>query len=87
MTCEHVSLPGGGTAIVCSSHRSKRCKCGLPATLLCDWKVPSRESGTCDAPLCEGCTVSPAEGKDLCPKHAEAFGHWKAGREARTEAM
>jgi hypothetical protein len=77
MTCEHVSLPGGGSAIVCSSGRSKRCACGGRATLLCDWKVPSRRSGTCDAPICRRCTVSPASDKDLCPDHAEAYKTWQ----------
>ena len=76
MTCEHVSLPGGGTAIVCSSTR--RCKCGHRATLLCDWKAPERKSGTCDAPLCARCTFSPAPVKDLCPAHHQAFNEWKA---------
>lgn len=80
MTCEHVSLPGGGTAIVCTTGRGKRCKCGRRATLACDWKVPSRKSGTCDAPICDRCTTSPTEGKDLCPTHAAAFEAWKAKR-------
>ena len=78
MTCEHVQLPGGGTAIVCSSGRAKRCACGRRATLECDWKVKERHSGTCDAPLCSSCTMSPAEGKDLCPDHVAAFEQWKA---------
>lgn len=80
MTCERVSLPGGGTAIVCGTRKKKRCKCGRPATLACDWKVPGRRSGTCDAPICDQCTMSPAPDKDLCPTHAEAFKAWKAER-------
>lgn len=80
MACEHVTLPGGGTAIVCSSGRRKRCQCGRPAALACDWKVPHRRSGTCDAPLCASCTSSPAPEKDLCPLHAEA---WAAVLERR----
>ena len=77
MTCEHVTLPGGARAIVCSSRKRARCSCGRPAPLLCDWKV---EGGTCDAPICARCATSPAEGKDLCPMHGEAFAAWKAGR-------
>lgn len=77
MTCEHVSLPGGATAIVCSSGRRQRCKCGRPATLLCDWKVKTKKSGTCDAPLCSSCTTSPAPDKDLCPTHAAEFEKWR----------
>jgi len=46
MKCEHVKLPGGGTAIVCSSggrgyrERAHRCACGAIAGLQCDWKIP-----------------------------------------------
>jgi hypothetical protein len=81
MTCERVTLPGGGVAIVCGPRqRRKRCECGQPATLECDWKVPSRKSGTCDAPICAGCTTSPAPEKDLCPAHAAEFEQWKEAR-------
>jgi len=84
MTCDRVTLPGGFTAIVCSSRKPQRCvACGRRAPLLCDWKVPGKKSGTCDAPICEHCTTSPAPDKDLCPKHAEAFKAWKAEREER----
>ncbi len=75
MPCNVVSLPGGGRAIVCSSGRRKLCGCGKTSTRLCDWKVPSRRSGTCDAPLCEACSHVPATEKDLCPIHAA---EWKA---------
>ena len=88
MACEHVKLPGGGSAIVCGARRPHtKCGCGRRATLLCDWKMENptdhkfaRGSTTCDKPLCERCTTSPAPDKDLCPKHAEAFEHWKAAR-------
>lgn len=80
MTCEHVTFPGGASAIVCGPRRRQRCGCGRPATLLCDWKVPARRSGTCDAPLCDRCTFSPAPDKDLCPAHAAEFEAWKVGR-------
>ena len=80
MTCEHVTLPNGGTAIVCSSRRRKRCKCGRPEELLCDWKVPSGRSGTCDAPICRRCSFSPAPGKDLCPTHILELEEWNAER-------
>lgn len=80
MACHHVPLEGGGHAIICTSGRRKRCACGRPATLECDWKVPKRKSGTCDAPICAHCTTSPAPDKDLCPKHAEEWARWKAER-------
>lgn len=80
MTCETAKLPGG-VAIVCSSRRNQRCKCGNKATLLCDWKLPTKRlSGTCDKPLCTRCTFSPAPDKDLCPDHSR---EWEARRAAR----
>ena len=75
MPCEHVTLPGGQRAIVCSSRSTRRCACGAPGTQLCDWKVKGRRSGTCDAPICRKRTHVPATDKDLCPKHAA---EWKA---------
>lgn len=66
MACETVRMPGGGMAIVCSSRRVPRCACGRRAPLLCDWKVPSKKSGTCDAPLCNRCATAPAHEKHLC---------------------
>lgn len=81
MTCDHVILPNGTRAIVCHSGRPRRCGCGRRAILTCDWKVADRKSGTCDAPLCDRCTTSPAPEKDLCPDHATAFARWKAARQ------
>lgn len=77
MTCERITFAGGGTAIVCGTRRRKRCACGRPATLLCDWKVPG---GTCDADLCSRCTTSPAPDKDLCRTHRATLAEWKSGR-------
>lgn len=71
MTCRVIETEGGVRAIVCTTGRGQRCtRCGSKATLLCDWKVPSRRSGTCDKPICAACTHAPAPGKDLCPDHA-----------------
>lgn len=84
MVCQHVSLPGGGHAIVCGPRaKRKLCACGRRADLLCDWKVPGKGSGTCDRPVCSSCTTSPGPDKDLCPEHAQAFAAWSATREAR----
>ena len=80
MVCETIRLPGGGSAIVCSGRRSQRCACGRPATRLCDWKVATRRSGTCDKPLCANCSTMPQADKDLCPDHAQAFADWKLRR-------
>lgn len=86
--CSTVRLPGGSAAIICGGRRgAKPCSCGRPSTRLCDWKLsPSertarlgtwkpRRSRTCDVPLCDTCTHSPALDKDLCPEHAAI---WKA---------
>ncbi len=81
MPCDLVSMPNGGSAIVCTSRRQQRCACGRVATLVCDWRTPTR-TGTCDTPICGRCTTSPARGKDLCPDHARAFEAWKARRAA-----
>lgn len=90
MTCDPVQLPNGATAIVCSSGRRPKCSgCGGPARLLCDWKTPGVRNGTCDAPVCESCSIKPDEGKDLCPTHAIQFERWVAerlDREARAAA-
>lgn len=86
MPCDHVTLPDGTHAIVCSSGPRKRCACGQPATRLCDWKMPERRSGTCDAPICASCSTSPAPEKDLCPTHAAAFRKWSARLNSRRTA-
>ena len=80
MPCEVLPMPGGGKAIVCSSGRTKRCACGGRAPFLCDWKVPDRRSGTCDAPICAKCATSPAPEKHLCPQHAAEFRDWRKAR-------
>lgn len=82
MVCRSIPMPGGGFAIVCGPRQRKRkCRsCGRPADLLCDWRMPQRKSGTCDAPICDQCTTSPAPDKDLCPEHARAYEEWKARR-------
>lgn len=83
MACNHVPIPGGGVAIVCTSDRPKRCTaCGKRADRLCDWKVKGRRSGTCDKPMCRRCSTNPQEDreKDLCPEHADAYRRWRAAR-------
>lgn len=83
MPCEHVTLSSGVHAIVCGpKRRFKLCACGSGqrATQLCDWKTPERETGTCDAAICPGCSTRPAPDKDLCPAHAAAWVTWKTAR-------
>lgn len=76
--CERIEIPGGGFAFICGGRgRHKFCECGRSAVALCDWKVPDRKSGTCDAPICEKHRVTVAPGKDLCVFHQHAFEIWK----------
>lgn len=84
MKCTHVNIDGVH-AIVCGSKRYKaqRCKCGKEATKLCDavieevgnpaFGINYSKLRTCDEPLCDDCTTSPAKGKDYCKSHAEAM--------------
>jgi hypothetical protein len=78
MACERIQLPNGCFAIVCGTRYAgpkERCACGKVATLLCDWKVKGKRSGTCDTPICRHCTYSPAPEKDLCKSHTA---EWKS---------
>jgi hypothetical protein len=85
MPCDFVRFRDGTTAWICSRQGRGRkpkpcCVCGRDSTRLCDHPVPSRKSGTCDAPLCDDCTTVNTSVKhlsvdvqdefDLCPKHA-----------------
>lgn len=78
MTCHSVPPPSGGAAIICGPLR--KCRCGKRATLLCDWKVKGKKSGTCDQPLCSGCAFKPSADKDLCSAHAGDFDRWQRAR-------
>ena len=62
------------------------CECGEISTRLCDWKVG--ESGmTCDAPLCDQHTTSPARGKDLCEEHAKTWAEHPDNVKARQREL
>lgn len=65
MACNVVTMPNGGRAFVCGP--AKRCKCGRRATLLCDWKVPAKSSGTCDARLCLAVHIQASHGQGPLP--------------------
>lgn len=77
MVCKPIELENGARGFVCYRPTKHKCKCGREARLLCDWKV---EGGTCDKPICEGCAISPAPGKDLCHEHAKAWQEWRRER-------
>lgn len=85
MPCTVVDFGNGTRGFACTSGaRSRRCACGSGqrATRQCDWKVPIRHSGTCDAWICDACTHVPAPDKDLCPTHAT---EWTAMCAAKTK--
>ncbi len=83
MTCEHVKLPGGGTAIVCGRFPRRRrcCACHLVGGFQCDWKVSKTK--TCDRYICPEHAQEVAQDKHLCPEHQQAYREWQARRNAR----
>lgn len=57
MGCDHIKLPGGGSAIVCSrGRRTQSCHiqgCRGTVVSLCDYPVERKgKKATCDAPMC-----------------------------------
>ncbi len=75
MPCVPFSTPDGARGFMCTTGRRKRCACGSGrfATLLCDWKDPTKANGTCSAPACLSCRVSVGKDKDLCRDHAKVW--------------
>jgi hypothetical protein len=88
MPCQPFTLPDGTSGIVCSRSkvRRQRCACGAPADRLCDWKTPSGQTPTCDAPLCAACSTQPEPEKDLCPDHARQWRAWQTRQQTRQGA-
>lgn len=71
MPCNHVKLPDGGHAIVCSPKpRKRKCAyCSKPAPYLCDHK----ENGVrCDKPICNDHARSMGDNLDWCKIHKPA---------------
>lgn len=89
MACELVTLPGGGSGIVCGRRGSRPSSCsvcGRPAERLCDFIVSrkgARRRKRCSVGLCSEHTSEPAPGKDLCPEHAAEWARMKARDEGR----
>jgi hypothetical protein len=76
--CLHMKMPDGTVGIICGARQKRQfCACGRVSTKLCDWKVPGKKSGTCDAPLCDQHAFAVAPDRDLCPEHQRAFDAWK----------
>ena len=75
---DELKLPDPDSLLVrCCRIFQKFCACGRAAQFLCDWKVPSRKSGTCDAPICTYHAKQVAPGKHLCPLHQKHYDDWK----------
>lgn len=67
MKCRVVRV-GDTAAIVCgSAPRAKKCACGRPATILCDYPV---NGGTCDRACCTFHRVNVGPDRDYCLEHA-----------------
>lgn len=74
MPCNHVTLPGGAYAIICTKgQRAKPCKyCGRPHEKLCDYKLTGARAGkTCDIPMCAKCAFHVPPDEDFCPAHRD----------------
>ncbi len=75
MSCEVVKFPGGAAIVRAAPMRARACSaCRRKTTTyrLCDFPVAGYQRKTCDAVLCEACTVHPGGDKerDYCPLHA-----------------
>lgn len=75
MSCEHVVLVGGGTAIVCSRRaRPRGCKwCGLGAVFACDAQR-GNGSRTCSAPMRARHATEVGPATHHCPEHRAVLG-------------
>lgn len=83
MGCDHIKVPGGGAAIVCTRavRRHKCCACHLAGGFQCDWKLS--ETKTCDRFICPEHALKVAPNKHLCPEHQETYKAWQAKRKER----
>jgi hypothetical protein len=65
--------------IICGMSTQRFCACGRPATILCDWKVPTHKSGVCNRAVCSRHARKVAPDKYVClPEHANAYELWKS---------
>ena len=71
MPCDFFRSPDGKmVGVICSRgrHEVKRCAyCGKPATILCDYPLPSGK--TCDRPMCNKCRTKIGPDLDVCRVH------------------
>lgn len=67
-----IPIPGG---FICGPRAPvPRCSvpsCGRPAEFECDYPIPRKKSGTCDARLCAAHRTEIAPGRDACPPHSK----------------
>lgn len=85
--CEHLNIDGSHVIICGARRKVKFCACGRECQFLCDWKVPSRNSGTCDEPICGQHAKQVAPGKHLCAAHQKAFEDWKLRHPPAQESL
>jgi hypothetical protein len=79
MHCTWIKDGNGAVAILCGSRpRAKRCACGQPSTLLCDWPIGGGK--TCDRPMCASCATEVGPDKHLCAGHRNNYDALAAAR-------
>lgn len=77
--CENIYIDGKFAGIACGMRRTKEkpCEfCGRPSTKQCDFPVDGK---TCDAYMCDSCSVSVGEDEDL----DHCIGHARVGKRYR----
>jgi len=78
MACHYLYKHGQFLGVVCEGREKRQfCACGRVSDLLCDWKVKTKKSGTCDAPICRQCALEVGPDKHLCKAHQKAYAEWK----------
>lgn len=63
------SADGKVNAIICGGRSRRKCACGRPSEVLCDFPVNGK---TCDKPCCRMHAKRVAEDRDYCVEHALA---------------
>ncbi len=69
----------GISGIVCTRGQRRTGKCAT-----CGEKGPGLECDKCDAKLCFGCSVSPAQGIDFCPSCFKPAWQWWLGTDGQS---
>lgn len=74
MSCDRLDTGNGVHATICNRGKKRPyCSvpgCDRPAGRQCDFPIPKKKSGTCDANLCQTHAATQGEELDYCPPHA-----------------